>query len=113
MHAVNYKIYSGHGDSGQPGGTAGADTGYVDKGTTRAATGEYRYDLGYDLAPASSASTCPPSIDTPYLRADRDSASRSLGQHRAPDRQGVPVASLESRILEYSTRILSSRDYST
>ena len=109
MHAVNYKIYSGHGDSGQPGGTAGVDTGYMDKGTTRAATGEYQYDL----AQASSASRCPPAMDTPYLGAAHGSASRSSRQHRAPGRQDAPVASLESRILEYSTRVLSSRDPGT
>ena len=109
MHAVNYKIYSGHGDSDQPGGTAGTHTGYMDEDTTLAATGEYQYDL----AQASSASIRPPSIGTSYEGTAHGSASRSSGQHRAPGRQDVPVASLESRILEYSTRVLSSRDSST
>ena len=81
----------------------------MDEDTTLAATGEYQYDL----AQASSASIRPPSIDTPYLGTALGSASRSSGQHRAPGRQGAPVASLESRILEYSTRVLSSRDSST
>ena len=109
MHAVNYKIYSGHGDSDQPGGTAGTHTGYMDEDTTLAATGEYQYDL----AQASSASRCPPAMDTPYLGTAHGSASRSSRQHRAPGRQDAPVASLESRILKYSTRVLSSRDPST
>ena len=109
MHAGNYKIYSGHGDSGLPGGTADTRTGYLVKDCTLAATGEYQYDL----AQASSTTRRPDYMDSTYLGTPLGPASRSPGQLRAPGGQGDPAASLEARISEYRTRLLSSRDPGT
>ena len=108
---VNYKIYSGHGDSGLPGGTAGTPTGYLAKVPTLATTGEYNNQ--YNLVPAREATSSPDYTDSTYLGTPLGPASRSPGQLRAPGGQGDSAASLESRIWNYSTRILSSRDPGT
>ena len=111
MHAVNYKIYSGHGGSGLPGGTAGTPTGYMAKVPTLATTGEYSNQ--YNLAQAREASGSPDYTDSTYLGTPLAPASRSPGQLRAPGHRDIPVASLESRIWNYSTRIQSSSDPGT
>ena len=87
MHAVNYKIYSGHGDTGLPDGTAGTHPGYM-------ATGGYQYDLAeassdseassYNLVQASSTGRSSNYIGSSYLGTPLASASRSSGQLRAP-----------------------------
>ena len=102
MPAGNYKIYSGHGNTGLPGGTAGTHPGYM-------STGGYQYNL----VQTREASRSLDYIDSSYLGTPRASASRSPGQLQAPGHQGIPVASLESRIWNYSTRIQSSRDSGT
>ena len=109
MHAVNYKIYSGHGDTGLPDNTAGTHPGYMAKVRTLASTGGYQYNL----AQASPAGRSEDYIDSSYLGTPLAPASRSPGQLRAPGGQGDSAASLESRISEYHTRILSSRDPGT
>ena len=102
MPAGNYKIYSGKRDTGRPGGTAGTHPGYM-------ATGGYQYNL----VQTREASRSLDYIDSSYLGTPLASASRSPGQLRAPGHQGIPVASLESRIWNYSTRIQSSSDSGT
>ena len=97
MPAGNYKIYSGHGDTGLPDGTAGTHPGYM-------ATGGYQYNL----VQAREASRSPDYIDSSYLGTPLAPASRSPGQLRAPGHQGIPVASLESRIWDYSTTVPGS-----
>ena len=102
MPAGNYKIYSGHGDTGLPGGTAGTHLEYM-------ATGGYQHNL----VQTREASRSLDYIDSGYLGTPLAPASRSPGQLRAPGHQDIPVASLESRIWDYSTRIRSSSDSGT
>ena len=67
MPAANYKIYSGHGDTGLPDSAAGTHPGYLAKVRTLASTGGYEYNL----AQASSAAR----------RSDyTDSTSRLIGK---------------------------------
>lgn len=93
MPAANYKIYSGHGDTGLPDSTAGTHPGYMAKVRTLASTGGYQYNL----AQASSAVRSLDYIDSSYLGTPLAPASRSPGQLRAPGGQGDSGASLESK----------------